>query len=772
MFYSKKTILAGSIVALCAAGFVLYEREGFLGLPQWGAALFAATLLLAICAGAAFAVRPDPSAAKFRPARYRGYLTLLFFAAPFIMVVAVERLNGNFLGDLYGWDFVFDNYCVALVLYVAVFALTGRVSTTVISVSGILLAFGIVNMYIKEFKGSPFLPLDAGSIATAATVADEFDYSIGFEVTFAVVLFLVLMGCAWGARMPERSRRRKVATRITALALVLVTCGVFYGTSMPVALGMKPDFFNQMRGYEHRGAIREFANNTRYLRLTAPDGYDADAVAGLLRAAETDETPYILDSAQALANTEENGEDTKMSRAGVPGGMTTAPARETEAGTTGADVRPDIIVVMNESFADLGALGTLEADHDILPFLDSLRGETPHADLSSGEAPHADLTSGETPHAGTASGEARGEGDERQTADNTIAGNVYVSVRGTGTSNTEFEFLTGNSMAFLPAGSNAYQLYVKNAQPGLVSTLRGLGYTAVASHPYFASNWNRPAVYDYMGFEDYISIEDMFPDGFGGTYLSSGDDRYQFLHAVYEAYPDITAVVGNNLSDEFGYQKLIEQYEARDKERPYFHFHITMQNHSPYTSLYRYLSTDVDLTNLEGDYPAAEQYLTRIRESDRALQELVAYFAEVDHPVILLFFGDHQPIVEDGFFAELTGRPLGEWSDEESKALYVTPFVLWANYDIPEGYIDRISANYLSTLLLQTADLPLPAYNQFLAQLYRAYPVITAQGCRDAHGTFFLADAPPNEAAKESLAGYAKIAYNNLIDVGHRVDLF
>lgn len=39
-----------------------------------------------------------------------------------------------------------------------------------------------------------------------------------------------------------------------------------------------------------------------------------------------------------------------------------------------------------------------------------------------------------------------------QGADDTISGYLNVSVCGGNTANTEFEFLTGNTMAFLPQG--------------------------------------------------------------------------------------------------------------------------------------------------------------------------------------------------------------------------------------------------------------------------------------------------------------------------------
>ena len=75
--------------------------------------------------------------------------------------------------------------------------------------------------------------------------------------------------------------------------------------------------------------------------------------------------------------------------------------------------------------------------------------------------------------------------------ENTVRGSLCVPVFGSMTSNTEFEFLTGDSMALLPANSIAYQFNVKPGTYSMVSTLKDQGYYSVAMHPYPGENWNR-----------------------------------------------------------------------------------------------------------------------------------------------------------------------------------------------------------------------------------------------------------------------------------------
>ena len=107
---------------------------------------------------------------------------------------------------------------------------------------------------------------------------------------------------------------------------------------------------------------------------------------------------------------------------------------------------------MNESLSDLSVLPGVESNTDAMPFLRSL-------------------------------------------TENTIKGYAYSSVFGGTTANSEYEFLTGNTTAFLPAGTVPYQMYVSDGDPTLVGQMAALGYRTVAAHPYRSSGWSRPSVY-------------------------------------------------------------------------------------------------------------------------------------------------------------------------------------------------------------------------------------------------------------------------------------
>ena len=265
---------------------------------------------------------------------------------------------------------------------------------------------------------------------------------------------------------------------------------------------MKPDFFNQARGYRNNGSLFHFWINTKYLIVSPPDGYSSDQVEQIVNSGE-----------------EQAGND------GAPGAT---------------KERPNIICIMDETLSDLSVVGDFTTNIDYMPYMRSL-------------------------------------------SDNTVKGNLYVSVYGAGTANSEFEFLTGDSLAFLPAGACAYESYVDNPMPSLVSSLGTLGYSKTAFHPYYGANWQRERVYPLLGFEDYISIEDLFGEENVAQYREDGN-FLRYSQEVSEMYPDQVTFLRRYVSDEFDFRQVEQMYEERDEGRPFFLFNVTMQNHSSYTS--------------------------------------------------------------------------------------------------------------------------------------------------------------------------------------------
>ena len=364
----------------------------------------------------------------------------------------------------------------------------------------------------------------------------------------------------------------------------------------------------------------------------------------------------------------------------------------------------NVIVVMNESFSDLTVLPGVETNRDAMPFLRSL-------------------------------------------TENTVRGYAYSSVFGGTTANSEYEFLTGNTTAYLPAGTVPYQMYVSDGDPTLVGQMKALGYTAVAAHPYRSSGWNRPAVYGDFGFDE-VYFEGDFQNR---TYMR-GDAKTGYV------------------TDLCNYENLIRLYEEKEPGEPLFLFNITMQNHSGYQMAWTNLPREVWLAGaLEGRFQTVNQYLSLIYQSDLAAQYLVDYFSQVEEPTMILFFGDHQPQVATNFYTDVLGEDPDAALAERKQ---MVPFLIWANYDIPEAQGLELSLNYLSALLMDTANLPMTGYQKYLLDLWQSVPVVNTVGVRDAEGVWHGEHAalpPETEAAVEE---YQMLLYNNVFDKKNRVEGF
>lgn len=361
-----------------------------------------------------------------------------------------------------------------------------------------------------------------------------------------------------------------------------------------------------------------------------------------------------------------------------------------EQETESTEELPNIVVVMNESFSDLAVLGDFTVNEDYMPYLHRLQ---------QGNA-------------------------------NTVTGYLNVSVCGGNTANTEFEFLTGNTMAFLPQGSIPYQQYITGEIDSLPSYLASLGYQTVATHPYNASGWQRDTVYPLLGFS-----ESIFRDQYWGA-----------------------SQVRKYVSDDSCVDKIIQLYEGKEEGKPLFVFNVTMQNHGGYTDLYDNFTPEIQVEGVNST--AVSQYLSLIRLSDASLEKLIQYFSGVDEKTIVVFFGDHQP--NDTVAAPIlakNGISVKNMDAEQLKLRYQVPYVIWANYDIGEETGKDTSANYLAADVLRYAGVAPDAYLDYLSGLKEQYPIISAMRVVTADG-----EDTDATAQKEGLSDYQKLQYYQLFD--------
>ena len=610
---------------------------------------------------------------------------VFFMLFPVITMTMTECLNNIYIYNMTYLGFL-ANYLVILLFQFLFFAIFGSFRVSLLVVNAICYGFALANCYVVQFRGTPFIPMDFFAITTAANVANTYNYTPTYTIIIGTLIFAFIIALGIKLKTPNYNVVTKIVSRTFMGTFFASLMFLFYFTSIFADAGVKPDFWNQARGYRNYGFVFSFFCNTKYLYMTEPNGYDAENVGDYV--SSTVDTP-----------------NTNIIK------------------PTGNE--PNIICIMNESLSDLSVLGEFTTNQDYMPFMHSL-------------------------------------------TENTVKGNLYVPVIGAGTSNTEFEFLTGHTTAFLPSGSNAYMLYVKQPLASLVSTLEAQGYSSWAFHPYYSSGWNRVNVYENLGFNSFSFLENLIDVSILNEYVQNGSDAEYLQSLINTYYPDRQNMLTRQyVSDSYNYDVIIKNYENRDKSKPYFTFNVTMQNHGGYSNGASNFDECIQITSSPVYYNKASKYLSLVKASDDAFKGLVEYFEGVKEPTIICMFGDHQPSIETNFISSLLGaNNLNNLSIEQEQSRHVTPFFIWANYDIEEKYIDKLSSNYLSSYVLDVAGVKLTEYNKYLLKLSETLPVIDTIGYIDANNNYYRWSDKSEYSAL--LGEYEKVQYNNIFDSEHK----
>lgn len=601
-----------------------------------------------------------------------------FMLMPAVSFYFFETVTGN-ISYIEHYQ-AFLNICLNFCIYLLILGISGTTRIAVPFSSALLFALSLAEAFVVDFRSRPIMPWDITSLGTAMSVTENYVFVLSESMKKAGITLLLIN--AFLLFFPFKVRGIVPRAALFGLCSVLVCsfCYIFYSRILPKKQ-YAINVWELNSSYEEYGFMLASATAMQYVLVKPPAGYSQAKLNELYDeiSAWSDEDAYTAVNADA-----DPGSDSGSSLASAKfGSEITQPV--------------NIICIMNESFSDLSVAGSFETNIDYMPFWHSL-------------------------------------------SENSIKGSLYVPVFGSMTSNTEFEFLTGDSMSILPFNSNAYQFYVKDGALSLVSILKEQGYEAIAMHPYPAENWNRLQCYKNLGFDEFYDIE---------YYKGSEELR-------------------NYVSDKADYDKLIEQVENKNSpDDKLFIFNVTMQNHGGYDTPFENFDEEVWLTGaLEDKYPEADRYLSLIKKSDEAFQYLLDYFSQCDEPTMIVMFGDHQPAVEDGFFDDISDIAGSEISTQDRLMWYQTPFIIWTNYEQPSVHVEKLGSVFLSSYMLKAAGLDLTPYNKYLLKLSEEVPVVHPFGCIDTEDNYYYWGKAESERCPYAsmILGYEYMAYNHSLD--------
>lgn len=531
---------------------------------------------------------------------------------------------------------------VMLILFV-----TASFNMTIILSVAINLIWTLSHYFVYQFRGTVLLPVDILVAKTAMTVADQYEYELNTEMwklcMFSVVMVMLSLNI------------RRIGVKNKKLMFRIIGTGI---TCVSILLWYNSDFVS----YMHLPNDPKMSNNSLYNKV----GYTMGFIESMKNSKVLPPDNYSREYVAKLAS------------------------RYSSVTDEAAEIKPDIIVIMNETFADVGDLGEINTNIDYMPYYHSL-----------------------------------------ETSQATAVGRTLISTIGGGTCNSEYEFLTGNSQEFRPAGY-PYQTEIHSNIYSLVSTLKAQGYYGIVTHPNTGTFWNRQNVYKFMQFDEIYFIDDY--------------DKPEYIHGY--------------VSDKEVYKNILSWMDNRGNNDPCFCFAVTIQNHGGYKLGYIREGEELEIRqNSTGEPSQLDEYLSLVYESDKALEELIKTVDERKEPTVVVMFGDHFPgLLEETWNAIISGD---KDADEVSRIKYSTPYVVHANYDVDMSDMpEYLSVNYLASNILKSCGLKMTAYNRYLLDMEKEIPAFNHLTFMTASGAWYrYADGYPKKY-QEMFNEYNILQYN------------
>lgn len=523
-----------------------------------------------------------------------------------------------------------------------------------------LYVLGLAEYFVILFKSMPISPGDLTALSTAAAVAGTgFTYTITSFCMLSLAFTVIAIQICTLAAQVAPKRQKGSWRGLVLNLLIAIVC--LGGIAAHTTL----------LDYYHTLYIQVYS--WRPLESYYRQGFLPSFISGAQTIKPSKPEDYTVSGAKKLISEYAKEYDDNNQTGG-------SSATRLEATKQFDEEKPTVIAVMNETFSDLSIYQNMHAGYQGPTYFKSID-------------------------------------------DCLSRGRLYVSAYGGGTANTEFEFLTGNSMAYLGSGVYPYTTYDLTDTENLAAQFKSLGYYTTAMHPNHGTNWNRENVYKDFGFDQFLTINDF--------------QNAETLRGM--------------VTDKATYDKILELLDTNSN--PQFIFDVTMQNHSGYdTGLIPY---DKQMSlNIDGEFNSnVNEYVSLIQQSDEALKYFLNKLSKLDRKVVVVFWGDHQPFFPDTYN--------DRWFTNEDDAthqerLWQTSYIIWANYDVAgnsqTSHEEDISSNYLSSELMKLIGAPLTDYQKAHLTLRQSLPALNSVGYEDSQDRWLLSSSKSDEAYNDTIA--------------------
>ena len=350
------------------------------------------------------------------------FVDILWIISAIVNLFLVEYLSGGDFTKMSVYALLI-NLCLLVGFCGLLKVIFPSSAWAVIFTNVFVLLFALVNHYAIQFRGTVILPSDVYSWHTAANVVENYHITLDKQVVTSIMISMGIIVLSIKTNKKNESKKRCIYAVVAVISLYL-----------PIMVSVNPKFANKLgvtvamdrqtlRSNEI-GFLLNFAENIQYVIVRSPEGYSLEKAENII-SNSIDPIPVITD----------------------------------------VD-KPNIIVIMNESFSELRYLGDLETTEEYMENF-----------YRAGQS------------------------------ENSKIGKCVVSVFGGGTSCSEFEALTGSTMLFFGGGNAPYQQYIHSETNSMTYNLKNLQYATYALHAANPKSWNRDVAYPLLGFDEFINSE-------------------------------------------------------------------------------------------------------------------------------------------------------------------------------------------------------------------------------------------------------------------------
>lgn len=575
---------------------------------------------------------------------------------------------------------LFFNLSYWLILYLFFYLIFRSFKLPSVLCLGIAYFIGFSNYVVVQLRGNYIMFGDLTVLGTAMEVAGMYKFKP--DVLFFVSMAGLVLSVILILSLPKLKKRkigfvrRGITTLIGIMTLFVVVLVAFQTELLYNGIfGLSWDYNKNVR---EQGYLPYFFSNMNETVSVKVEGYDEGEISNIIEE------------------------------------VNNAPDSITKDMRTEAERFPTIIVIQNETFADLSVLADFKTDKEVTPYINSLKK-------------------------------------------NTRKGYVNMSVTGGPTANTEFEFLTRSSMIFMPTGSVPYTQYLKQKVPSVVELLKNQEkpYKTTAFHPYYSSGYNRKSVYDFIGFD-----EAYFYEEFEGKKLIRGlvsdEQDYEDLIAMYEKNKK-----ENPERPQFFFNVTMQNHGGYSNTKVNFDENIKITSFDSLQAIDNFLSlmrtSDTALISFLDYFKKVDEDVIILFYGDHQpafSEDSVKQLDEHSH------FKNEKEIRLSKYIV-----PYFIWANYEiPESDKIHEGGLTGEYNV-------ISINYLATELLKYAGVKLTEYDKFLMNVHEKIPSMTALGYWDKDGKHY--EAEEESAVMELKKKVEKIQYNLIFDKeGKRWNLF